>query len=352
VIRLPAGRLVTTNRGFFPMNSQSAGSIRRRVVSRGFSRTLVLPLFLALAACSTSSEAPKAGTPLKQGGGYYKVGNPYQINGIWYYPAENEKYDATGIASWYGPQFHGKMTANGEIFDQHQMTAAHPTLPMPVLARVTNLENGRSVIVRINDRGPFAAGREIDLSRKAAEELGFVQKGTAKVRVQYIGRAPLDGGIGDGTAVAETFVAPRVETPAEERKVAAAAPVTSVATVSTAVLAAPAGAVSAPPPPDTSAMAPIPDNAAPAPQPTVQQVPVTGPGNIYVQAGSFQNLQNAESVRQQLAGVGRVEIHTTTVDGTPFYRVRVGPLSDVPAADSSLQSVIAHGHKSARIVID
>ena len=352
---------MTTNRGF-PMSSQSAGTIRRRpisrgAVSRGFAPALVLPLFLALAACGTSGEPPKTSTaPLKQGGGYYKVGNPYQINGIWYYPAENEKYDATGIASWYGPQFHGKMTANGEIFDQHQMTAAHPTLPMPVLARVTNLENGRSVIVRVNDRGPFAAGREIDMSRKAAEELGFVQKGTAKVRVQYIGRAPLDGGIGDGRAVAETFVAPRVDTPAEERSVASAAPVTSVATVSTTVLAAPAGSVSAPPQTDTAAMAPIPDGAASAPAPasapTVQHVPVTGPGNIYVQAGSFQNLQNAESVRQQLTGVGRVEIHTTTVDGTPFYRVRVGPLSDVPAADSSLQNVIAHGHKSARIVID
>lgn len=345
------------------MITRSARTIRRRAASRGLAHALAIPLFLALAACGTSSEAPKTSAPIKQGGGYYKVGNPYQINGIWYYPAENEKYDATGIASWYGPQFHGKQTANGEIFDQHDMTAAHPTLPMPVLARVTNLENGKSVIVRVNDRGPFAAGREIDMSRKAAEVLGFVQKGTAKVRVQYLGRAPLEGGIGNGTAVAETFVAPRVDTPVEERSVAAAAPITRVATVSTAVLAAPtpssapAPAVSSAPQADSATMAPIPDGAQSAAAPSstpnvVQQVPVTGPGNIYVQAGSFQNLQNAESVRQQLAGVGRVEIQTTTVDGTPFYRVRVGPLSDVPAADSSLQNVIAHGHKSARIVVD
>ena len=99
----------------------------------------------------------------------------------------------TGIASWYGPQFHGKRTANGEYFDQEELTAAHPTLPMPVLVRVTNLENGRSLVVRVNDRGPFVNGREIDLSRKAAELLGYDRKGTARVRVQYVGRAPLPG---------------------------------------------------------------------------------------------------------------------------------------------------------------
>jgi rare lipoprotein A len=228
---------------------------------------------------------------------------------------------------------------------------------MPVLARVTNLENGKSIIVRVNDRGPFAAGREIDMSKHAAELLGFMQKGTAKVRVQYVGRAPLEGGIGDGRGVAETFVAPPVETPPEERQVAGTAPVTKVATVSTTALAAPVGASSAPPPASDgaagqAAMKPIPDNTAPRAPEKVDQVPVSGPGNIYVQAGSFQNLQNAESVRQQLAGVGRVEIQTTMVDGTPYYRVRVGPLSDVPAADSSLQNVIAHGHKGARIVVD
>ena len=310
----------------------------------------VVPLALALAACGTT-ETPRS-APLKQGGGVYKVGNPYQINGIWYYPSENDKYDSTGIASWYGPQFHGKRTANGEVFDENQLTAAHPTLPMPVLARVTNLENGKSLIVRVNDRGPFAAGREIDMSKKAAEMLGFMQKGTAKVRVQYVGRAPLEGGIGDGRAVAETFVAPPVVTPNDERRVSGTAPVTAVASVSTSVLAAPSGAASAPPPAPKATMSPTPDNPAPRSAETVDQLPVTGPGNLYVQAGSFQNLQNAEAVRQQLTGVGQVEIQTTMIDGTPYYRVRVGPLSDVPAADSSLQSVIAQGHKGARIVVD
>ena len=311
---------------------------------------VVVPLALVFADWATT-ETPRS-APLKQGGGVYKVGNPYQINGIWYYPSENDKYDSTGIASWYGPQFHGKRTANGEIFDENQLTAAHPTLPMPVLARVTNLENGKSVIVRVNDRGPFAAGREIDMSKKAAELLGFMQKGTAKVRVQYIGRAPLEGGIGDGRAVAETFVAPPVVTPDDERRVSGTAPVTAVASVSTSVLSAPPGAASAPPPAPKATMSPIPDRAAPRSADTVDQLPVTGPGNLYVQAGSFQNLQNAEAVRQQLTGVGQVEIQTTMIDGTPYYRVRVGPLSDVPAADSSLRSVIAQGHKGARIIVD
>lgn len=323
---------------------------------RGMAFAIILPAIFALAACGTTETARPGQAPLKQGGGIYKVGNPYQINGVWYYPAENEKYDSTGIASWYGPRFHGKPTANGEIFDENQLTAAHPTLPMPVLARVTNLENGKSIIVRVNDRGPFAAGREIDMSKHAAELLGFKQKGTAKVRVQYVGRAPLEGGIGDGRGVAETFVAPPVETPPEERQVSGTAPVTKVATVSTTALSAPIGAssaaVSSAPAPDQATMKPIPDNTAQRAPESVDQVPVSGPGNIYVQAGSFQNLQNAESVRQQLAGVGRVEIQTTMVDGTPYYRVRVGPLSDVPAADSSLQNVIAHGHKGARIVVD
>ena len=202
-----------------------AKTVRRsKTLPRGVAFAIIFPAVLALAACGTT-ETPRQ-TPLKQGGGIYKVGNPYQINGIWYYPAENDKYDSTGIASWYGPGFHGKATANGEVFDQNQLTAAHPTLPMPVLARVTNLENGKSIIVRVNDRGPFAAGREIDMSKHAADLLGFVQKGTAKVRVQYVGRAPLEGGVGDGRGVAETFVAPPVDTPQEERQVAGTAPIT------------------------------------------------------------------------------------------------------------------------------
>ena len=116
----------------------------------------------------------------------YKIGNPYKINGQWFYPAIDYNYNETGIASWYGPKFHGKKTANGEIFDQNKISAAHKTLPLPSIVKVTNLENKKSLIIRINDRGPFVRGRIIDLSKKAAEKLGILESGTAKVNVKIM----------------------------------------------------------------------------------------------------------------------------------------------------------------------
>ncbi len=123
---------------------------------------------------------------------WQKIGAPYKVNGLWYIPAAQTDYDETGVASWYGPQFHGKKTANGEIFDMNEVSIAHPTLPIPCLVEVTNLDNGRSIIARVNDRGPFANDRLIDVSAKAADLLGFKAKGTANVRVKYIGMAPND----------------------------------------------------------------------------------------------------------------------------------------------------------------
>lgn len=116
----------------------------------------------------------------------YKVGDPYNVGGVWYYPERDLSYDETGIGSWYGDEFAGKLTANGEIFDPTKITGAHKTLPMPSVVRVTNLDNGRSLVVRINDRGPFVAGRIIDLSREAARLIGFKDAGIAKVRVQIL----------------------------------------------------------------------------------------------------------------------------------------------------------------------
>ncbi len=130
---------------------------------------------------------------LPRGGGRYKLGEPYKVRGHWYYPQEDPDYEATGLASWYGDAFHGRLTANGEIYDMTHLTAAHPTMPLPSYARVTNVVNGSSVIVRVNDRGPFHRGRVIDLSRRAAELLDYTQNGVAKVEVEYVGRAPLEG---------------------------------------------------------------------------------------------------------------------------------------------------------------
>ena len=156
---------------------------------------------LALANCSASKVmsdkySPRVvadGEPVPKGGGAYRVGQPYTINGQTYYPTDNPSYRAEGIASWYGPDFHGRLTANGEVFDMHGISAAHPTMPLPSYARVTNLDNGRSIIVRVNDRGPYARNRIIDVSIGAANALGFYGDGLAHVRVDYVGRAPLEG---------------------------------------------------------------------------------------------------------------------------------------------------------------
>lgn len=162
-------------------------------------------LCLALAHCSNSGRidgrygvSPSArliedGEPVPKGGGVYRVGSPYLVAGRLYVPEDNPHYRAEGMASWYGSDFHGRATANGEIFDAESISAAHPTLPLPSYVRVTNLNNGHSLIVRVNDRGPYAANRIIDVSRRAARLLGFTVRGTAWVRVEYVGRAPLEG---------------------------------------------------------------------------------------------------------------------------------------------------------------
>lgn len=170
----------------FDIHLQEGVAARRLHPVQPTERTLIrgvlLVLLVAAAGCST---AP-SGTGQSGASPHYKVGQPYQINGTWYYPAEDFEYDETGIASWYGEAFHAKTTANGEIFDLNGLTAAHKTLPMPSIVQVTNLENGRSLKLRVNDRGPFVRGRIIDVSRRAAQLLGFEEQGTAKVRVQIL----------------------------------------------------------------------------------------------------------------------------------------------------------------------
>ena len=168
----------------------------------------VVGMCLALANCASSgkfaridpkygvSSSPRVvafGEPVPKGGGTYRVGRPYTVGGRVYVPEEDVNYREEGMASWYGDDFHGRLTANGEVFDMGSLTAAHPTLPMPCYARVTNLGNGKSLIVRVNDRGPYHGNRLIDVSNKAAELLEFKGNGVARVRVEYVGRAPLEG---------------------------------------------------------------------------------------------------------------------------------------------------------------
>lgn len=152
---------------------------------------------------SASERVVQTGDSVPKGGGTYRVGKPYVVAGRTYVPEENTNYRAEGIASWYGDEFHGRKTANGEIFDMTSITAAHPTLPIPSYVRVTNLKNQRSLVVRVNDRGPYANDRIIDLSVRSAKLLDFHSNGLARVRVEYIGRAPLAGS--DDTKLAGTL---------------------------------------------------------------------------------------------------------------------------------------------------
>ncbi len=200
-------------RFFHPMTPLSgAGSLSRLATPRTLAFVTVSTLCLALAGCGS---APKSGgkvkfseekygvaasprmvdggKPVPKGGGRYMVGKPYKVAGKWYRPKLDPNYKSEGLASWYGPTFHGRMTANGEIFDRNALTAAHTTMPLPSYAKVTNVKNGRSLIVRVNDRGPFHGNRTIDLSERVATMLDYKSKGVAKVKVEYIGRAPLHG---------------------------------------------------------------------------------------------------------------------------------------------------------------
>jgi rare lipoprotein A len=293
----------------------------------------------ALAAACASEPEPAVNVP--PNAGVYRIGKPYQIGDTWYYPREQPDYDETGIASWYGPTFYGHRTANGEIFTAADLTAAHRTLPLPVNVRVTNLDNGKSLIVRVNDRGPFAKGRIIDLSERAAELLGYKEKGTARVRVTFVGRADLDGGR-----------PPPDETPPEIASAVPAAPTTVIA--STSLDAVPGAPVD---PPFAAAPLPAPvtpsADAAVITQPTgvVTQLPVPAATHLYVQAGAFSSYQNAARLQARL-GSGLKISPTTTPGGQTLYRVRLGPFDDIADADSALARVSSLGSNDAKIVVD
>jgi rare lipoprotein A len=216
----------------------------------------MLALAALLASCATDPSP-------RPGGGTYKVGTPYQIGGVWYYPKEDPFYAETGIASWYGEDFHGKLTANGERYNMDALTAAHRTLPLPTIVRVTNLETGKSLRLRVNDRGPYARGRIIDVSRRAADLLGFQRNGTARVRVEYEGR----GKVADPTQSADLDPNHAPATPVR------AAPLSSVASTD---LAPPPGAQASAPASATSSL-PVPPAAASAAVEAAERAAATMP---------------------------------------------------------------------------
>lgn len=279
---------------------------------------------LMLTACGDASRSGG----VADGRSSYKVGGTYVIAGQVYTPDENYRYNESGMASWYGPGFHGKRTANGEAYDQQAMTAAHRTLPMPSVVRVTNLNNGNTVILRVNDRGPFAHNRIIDVSRAAAERLDMVRSGVANVRVEILAE--------ESKRMKE--IAQRGGSVSEQ---VAAMP---GATPSTATVAA----APPPPPPQTVVARP-----APAPSPSITTVAAgTAPAapGYFVQAGAFSNIDGAERVRATLARFGDSAISQTSFGPTSLYRVRLGPFASADAAQSAMGRVQQAGYRDARVV--
>ena len=219
---------------------------------------------------------------------------PYQIRGRWYRPAEQPDYDEVGQASWYGSQHHGRPTSTGERFDMNALTAAHKTLPLPSLVEVTNRANGRRVILRVNDRGPFVDSRIIDLSRAAADELGLLSQGVGEVRVRYVGRAPRTGG---GTPMQRADAAPAAR-PTPPRQAAAPAALESSA--------------------------------------------------YWVQAGAFSDRRAARRIADRLGD--RASVQDIRSDGRPLFRAIVGPWPDANAAEQARQAVIARGFGDALLI--
>jgi rare lipoprotein A len=221
---------------------------------------------------------------------------PYQVRGRWYRPMSDAAgYDEVGMASWYGDQFNGRPTSTGERFDMHGLSAAHKTLPLPALVEVTNEANGRSIVVRVNDRGPFVDSRIIDLSRGAAEQLDLLSRGVGQVRVRYLGPAPRGGGTGMGG---------RLQIAANDRP----------------------------------ARAPEPDRASGR----------SGGDRFWVQAGSFSDSTLAHLAADSLGG--RATVNPASVDGRRFFRVLVGPWDDANSAERERQSIVARGVRDALLV--
>lgn len=252
-----------------------------------------------------------------------EVGPPYQANGRWYVPTPEPGYEQTGTASWYGGDFHGRRTASGEVFDQDALTAAHPTLPIPSLVQVTNLANGREVIVRVNDRGPFVGNRLLDVSRAAAGALGFEREGHARVHVRYLGPAPRRVNA-DGTPAPASLPSP----PPAQREAAEEGPASLL------------------PPParrdEDLAGAPF-----GAPTPVSYTPALAASGNYFVQVGAFSDLTNAHRVRDAVGAAGPVVVDVRQTANGELFRVRVGPWASREEADAARRTLSSMGYSEA-----
>ncbi len=247
----------------------------------------------------------------------YKVGNPYKINGKWYYPAVDYQYDEVGIASWYGPGFHGKTTANGEVFDQNKISAAHRTLPMPSVVKVTNLENGLVLEkVRINDRGPFARNRIIDLSKKAAEELGFIKNGVAKVRVEIL----------------EDESRKYVSSDQKNNYVAEAAEVTEINKKNL---------LSSSEPKEKVVEKKTEENL---------ENSILANKELLIQVGAFTDRRNAKTLTEKLSEF-KAYINRVFINNKYLYRVRIGPINNLDLANDMKRKLFELGYTSSHLVM-
>ena len=276
---------------------------------------LAVTLLAGLAACSGGSRAR-----LNTVAGVYKVGAPYEIAGRWYYPTFDPSYDRTGVASWYGDDFRGEATANGETFDERAITAAHPTLPLPSIVRVTNLRNGRSLDVRVNDRGPFVGNRLIDLSQEAARELAFENSGLTPVRVQFVRLAP-----SHGTPPAPVVrLARRAVSPVTAARQLAAAPTT--------------------PRPMIVPVAATPASAGDA---ATRWCPA---GPQFVQIGAFAEGSRVRQATSDLHGLAQLVVDPLFSGRQALARVRMGPVPTRADAQALLERVRALGYPQAVVV--
>ncbi len=300
---------------------------------------LIITMSLVTTACSSAQYAAHVAKQMplsneQQSKGYFKVGSSYSIKGRRYYPKETYSKTETGTASWYGPNFHGKQTANGEIFDKFELTAAHRTLQMPSIIRVTNLTNGRSLIMRVNDRGPFAHDRVLDVSERGAELLGFKNQGTAKVKIQVLPeesrQVALMAKRGDDTRGFEVALNNGQQNVIEDRMVLP--PKEPIQKIQMASI-------------DSKPLTSTPTQ--------LQNIkPAYGESKIFVQAGSFSNEANALNLSNRLSSIGPSNVSTTQVNDRAYYRVRLGPYKNETEAQKVASTLIQGGNPNTKIIID